>query len=37
MTLFARAAVAELDRSLCAGVLAKFVDGREDPATVERL
>ena len=37
MTLFARAAEAELDRSLCEGVLAKFFDGQEDPATVELL
>ena len=37
MTLFTRAAEVELDRGLFEGVLAKFFDGQEDPATVERL
>lgn len=37
MTLFVRAAEVDLDRQLFADVLAKYFDGREDPATLERL
>ncbi|PRY58061.1 uncharacterized protein (DUF1810 family) [Knoellia remsis] len=37
MTLFARAAEADLDRELFTGVLAKYFDGREDEATLERI
>lgn len=37
MTLFARASELETDRGLFAGVLTKYFDGAEDPATVERL
>ncbi|KRE44221.1 DUF1810 domain-containing protein [Knoellia sp. Soil729] len=37
MTLFSHAADVELDHGLFDGVLAKFFDGQEDPATVERL
>ena len=37
MTLFSRAAEVELDRRLFDGVLAKYFDGEEDPATLELL
>lgn len=37
MTLFARAAEVELDRTLFVDVLEKYFDGDEDPATLERL
>lgn len=37
MTLFGRAAEVELDRRLFADVLDRYFDGREDPATLERL
>ena len=37
MTLFARAAEVELDRTLFVDVLEKYFDGAEDPATLERL
>ena len=37
MTLFSRAAEVDLDRRLFNGVLDKYFDGAEDPATLERL
>lgn len=37
MTLFSRAAEVDLDRRLFKGVLDRYFDGAEDPATLERL
>ena len=37
MTLFSRAAEVELDRRLFDGVLEKYFDGEQDPATLELL
>ncbi|GAA4112909.1 DUF1810 domain-containing protein [Knoellia locipacati] len=37
MTLFSRAAEAELDRALFDGVLDRYFDGEADPATLELL